>query len=262
MEELAAKTAISESGSFPQVRTRTVVGETKWLKLMQLTYADSVGEMRQWDAVDRATAPAPPSDASERTPDAVAILAMLRSKSQKEVNVVLVRQFRPPVNGHTIEFPAGLVDEGESPADAALREFKEETGYEGVVQRASAPMALSPGLTSETVSIVHVDVDLDLPANQHPIPELEEGEYVDRIVVPLSELSAMLDQREKDGDIVFRSLRTFALGLAFQQSPMGSTATGGEVEAWDGHADEDAQDTHDVSDEEADWRNVRQAKEP
>lgn len=39
-----------------------------------------------------------------------------------------VRQFRPILGRTTLEFPAGLVDEGETPEIAAAREFSEETG--------------------------------------------------------------------------------------------------------------------------------------
>ena len=42
---------------------------------------------------------------------------------------VLVRQFRPALEQETLEFPAGHVDPGETPEDAARRELLEETGY-------------------------------------------------------------------------------------------------------------------------------------
>lgn len=48
--------------------------------------------------------------------------------------MLLQKQFRPPIGKVTIEIPAGLVDEGESAAEAAVRELKEETGYVGVVR--------------------------------------------------------------------------------------------------------------------------------
>lgn len=38
--------------------------------------------------------------------------------------IILVKQYRPPVKGFTIEMPAGLVDPGEGPEVTALRELK------------------------------------------------------------------------------------------------------------------------------------------
>jgi 8-oxo-dGTP pyrophosphatase MutT (NUDIX family) len=55
----------------------------------------------------------------------------------KEGDVVLVRQYRHGASRITLEMPAGLVDPGETPAEAALRECLEETGY-----RARDPISL------------------------------------------------------------------------------------------------------------------------
>lgn len=45
---------------------------------------------------------------------------------------VMVRQYRHGSDSVTIEFPAGTVDPGEDPKVAALRELREETGYEPI----------------------------------------------------------------------------------------------------------------------------------
>ena len=62
---------------------------------------------------------------SLRLPDYAAVVAITA-----EERIVIVRQFRPAVERYTLELPSGLIDPGETPAEAARRELLEETGYE------------------------------------------------------------------------------------------------------------------------------------
>lgn len=66
------------------------------------------------------------------------IVAILQKPSGPEI--VLQKQFRPPVDKVVIEVPAGLVDEGESAAESAVRELREETGYVGIAAEVSPIM--------------------------------------------------------------------------------------------------------------------------
>lgn len=60
--------------------------------------------------------------------------------SNQGPEIILQKQFRPPLDKVTIEVPAGLVDAGETAEQSAVRELKEETGYVGKASETSTVM--------------------------------------------------------------------------------------------------------------------------
>src|SRR5690349_8517515 len=72
---------------------------------------------------------------SLRLPDYAAVLALTESG-----RILVVRQYRPAVEKHTLELPSGLVDPGETPGEAAERELLEETGYQAGSLEVLGPM--------------------------------------------------------------------------------------------------------------------------
>ena len=87
----------------------------------------------------------------ENPPDGVAIYSMFGDR------VVLVRQYRYPIGGYVYEFPAGLVEPGETMEQAAIREMYEETGLSFTPVDAgycSRPFFTTIGMTDESCGTV------------------------------------------------------------------------------------------------------------
>lgn len=76
--------------------------------------------------------------------DCVAIVAIDADK-----NVLLVSQFRQPVEKELLEIPAGGIESGEDPATAVSRELQEETGYLPQKVEALGGFYSSPGYSTE-----------------------------------------------------------------------------------------------------------------
>jgi nudix-type nucleoside diphosphatase (YffH/AdpP family) len=92
-------------------------------------------------------------------------------------NVILVRQFRLPARQVLLEFPAGTVEEGETPEQAAARELEEETGYRARRLVRLGGFWISPGYCSE---YMHAYLALDLePGAVHQ--EADEDITVERV---------------------------------------------------------------------------------
>ncbi|AET38945.1 ADP-ribose diphosphatase Ecym_3461 [Eremothecium cymbalariae DBVPG len=151
----------------------------KWIGLEKIIYLDPNGQEREWESAVRKTR-------SSGGIDGVGILAILRHPDQPD-RIVLQKQFRPPVNGVCIEMPAGLVDEGETIEQAALRELKEETGYSGKIISKSPTIFNDPGFTNTNLSMVLVEIDETLPENQNPVNNLEANEFIECFTVTLKD---------------------------------------------------------------------------
>jgi ADP-ribose pyrophosphatase len=67
-------------------------------------------------------------------------------------NLVLVRHFRHGISGYSLELPAGIVESYETVGQAAVRELREETGYEGSDGRLLGDLYANPGLQDNACS--------------------------------------------------------------------------------------------------------------
>lgn len=92
----------------------------------------------------------------ENHPDGVAIYALYGEKHDR---VVLIRQYRYPINDMLYEFPAGLCEPGEDYRSAAVRELHEETGLVFRPIEADAmfetPRYTTVGMTDESCATVY-----------------------------------------------------------------------------------------------------------
>ncbi|KAI9440596.1 NUDIX hydrolase domain-like protein [Lactarius indigo] len=203
--------------------------DAKWVSLKKINWQDQKGRKRVWEAADRRTRgnsgidgnlSLTPNLSSWRSkfvpsrPTAVAVLALIRSKTHAfPISTVIIEQYRPPIGKFIIELPAGLIDDGETPEQAAIRELREETGYEaeGVLD-SSAVMANDPGMSTSNMKLVVLDVPLS-GAMESPDQNLEDGEAIVRRAIEVRNLSKELKEYEKKGYMVDARLSHFAAGF-------------------------------------------------
>ncbi|MBZ5497592.1 MAG: NUDIX hydrolase [Acidobacteriia bacterium] len=86
--------------------------------------------------------------------------------------LLLIRQFRYPLQKYIFEFPAGKLDSGQTPLDTMKRELEEETGYQAADMRYEFSFHTSPGFCNE---IIHLFLASGLT---RVAQRLEEGEHI------------------------------------------------------------------------------------
>jgi ADP-ribose pyrophosphatase len=105
--------------------------------------------------------------------------------------VVLVRQYRPPIDMMELGLPAGLVDAGERPEEAARRELAEETGYTGTEWEPLGSLASSPSLKDNWAYLF-----LARGVEKTAAPNPDEHELVEVVWVPVQELPDLVHSGE------------------------------------------------------------------
>lgn len=121
--------------------------------------------------------------------------------------VIVERQFRYPLNTVIAEVPAGKLDVGEDPLDAAKRELKEETGYTAESWIELGKYYPSPAYTDECI---HMYLAKDLTNGDR---QLDDGEFLNVFAVDFEELVAdILNGRIADGKTQTALLKAYIMG--------------------------------------------------
>ncbi len=140
-----------------------------------------------------------------RHADAVAILAL-----NDQGEMLLVRQFRPAINSFTVEAPAGLIDAGETPEQAAKRELQEEAGLDGDMQLLTRFYA-SPGFCDEQLFVFAAS---NLHESRLP---MDEDEDIEVLWLPPAQMLANLQSGAMIGSASTVSAALFGLQQVTEQ---------------------------------------------
>jgi ADP-ribose pyrophosphatase len=171
------------------VLKKKTLWEGKFLRAVLVRYVDGSGiTERDWEAVERVGC------------DGIVGIVPFTDEGE----VVMIRQFRPPINGYVVELPAGLCDPGEGLEDAARWELIEETGFSAGNLRLLTEGPLSSGLSSELLT-VFVATRLTFVG----IGKRDETEHIEVLKVPVQEVASELELRSRTGDYV--DLKVFGL---------------------------------------------------
>lgn len=100
--------------------------------------------------------------------------------------LVLVRQFRYGIDAFSLEIPGGVMDTGEDPIEAGLRELREETGYSGVRARLLGSVHPNPAFQSNRAHFVLVEA----VTRSHEL-EWDADEEIEVVVEPIEDVLAM-----------------------------------------------------------------------
>lgn len=172
-----------------------MVYEGKWLSVHETICLAKNGKQIVWESIRR-----------KKSSVGVVVLARLIHSGK----VILIKQYRPAINGYILAVPAGL---GFNDPEHALVELKEETGYVGKIVSVSPVLKTGASLIDDNAIIVSVEVDEKDPRNFNPQQELEVGEDIQVVLVDPSEAVEYLLTQQKEGIHISANL-WYLFGLA------------------------------------------------
>jgi len=101
--------------------------------------------------------------------------------------IILVRQYRKAVEDFLYELPAGLINVSEDPMECAVRELREETGYEAKNVTKIFEFYSSPGISNEKIHLYKAKNITFMST------KFDEDEFIEIITVNKEEAKRMVD---------------------------------------------------------------------
>ena len=121
-----------------------------------------------------------------KRPDYVLVIAV----DNKE-RIVVLRQYRRGVDDFVYELPAGWIDKGEEPIDAAVRELKEESGFKakGEIEATLYPQ---PAFSSMKAYVAILKID----SEKVTVKKLGNDEHISHELVSLNQIKKMIKKKQ------------------------------------------------------------------
>lgn len=171
-----------------------VLADTKYLKMYDAEYSNKNGEARNWTIASRKDLIAIKNkffNSAEDDIDAVIITAVHVDDNK----LVIIKQFRVPINDYVYELPAGLIDEGEDFETTVKRELKEETGLDLICidyNKSKRKTYVSTGMTDESVALIYCTCSGEISKDY-----LEPDEDIETVLLSKEEAVELIHSNEK-----------------------------------------------------------------
>ncbi|MDE6053799.1 MAG: NUDIX hydrolase [Lachnospiraceae bacterium] len=169
------------------------LSDNKFLNLFKLDALTDSGRAFDYFFVSRRKAEEIKLLTGDSAAEGVVIYPILKDDPEK---IVMIRQYRYPLGDHLYELPAGLIDAGETPDIAAIREMKEETGltFEVYAEGDEAyrrPFFMGAGFTDESCNAVFGYASGTISRD-----ELEDTESIQVLIVDKEEARRILREEK------------------------------------------------------------------
>jgi ADP-ribose pyrophosphatase len=170
----------------PEIIKKHCIAKTKFLDLIETTYKNKNGKQSTWVSAER-----------PNNQNAVVIAALVHE--DREPCLVVIKEFRVPIQGYEWGLPAGLIEPGQSAEATAIKELQEETGlHVSTFIRPISPMVFNtPGITNEAVSFAFVYAEGKIDNSK-----TEETEEITAYLMTRKEIQSLLLQADHDSTML------------------------------------------------------------
>lgn len=185
----------------------STIAKTPFVGLYDVEYKNKLSQKKHWTVASRKDIDELKEIYLNNKKDKVdaVVIAALHKDSKK---LVLIKQFRVPINNYIYELPAGLVDGDEEIDKAVSRELKEETGLDIISINSinsKEKLYLSPGMTDESVCFVYCLCEGTISKDY-----LEDDEDIETVLISQEEAKEILKGREEIDIKCYLMLQMFA----------------------------------------------------
>ncbi|MBN1067540.1 NUDIX hydrolase [Clostridium botulinum] len=182
------------------------MSSSKFLNMYKIQYKNKLGNIKDWIVASRKSEEILKDrylNGTEDKIDGVVIAAF----HKEEKKLVIIKQYRVPINDYVYELVAGLVDNNDDIKSTVERELKEETGLRllEITENGNNKLYISPGMTDEALAFVYCTCDGDFSKDY-----LEEDEEIEAMLVSQEEAKKIIKSKNNIDVKCFLILQSFA----------------------------------------------------